>query len=168
MKKVLFVFLLLAGFTQAQVFDPPIDSTKRYHLREFSQSAHANANILNEDKQIIDSTLYHLIVFLDTLQHQLVYDTTIVYDTLYPLETPLVLKTSKYAADTNSFVTTAQTDTILITKLKVTDFFFVTAVYPAGANDILSVELLTGKAIIHRLASGTSGLKYIWRWIRRQ
>lgn len=167
MKKILFFFLLFTVLIKAQVLDPPIDSTKRYNLRLYEQSAHGSAILLNEDKGTIDSVLHSLIVYTDTLQFEMVYDSVIVYDSVYPAETPLVFKFSRYMSAIDSFSTTSQTDTISITGIDSADVMVVSPIYPHGANDILSVELKADKAVIHRLASGTSGLKYNWIWIRK-
>jgi len=61
----------------------------------------------------------------------------------------------------DSFVTTAEVDTILNADFASTDYFFLT---PSGvsitANDVLSYEAKTDTLIVHRPASGTSGLTY--------
>jgi|GEM_PF-2589780 hypothetical protein len=168
MKKLLFLFafLTLAVSIKAQVFDSPYDSTSHYHLRLYNQSARSSAIILNQDKFTIDSVLYSLIVYLDSTQFVIISDTSVS-------QLGLVLKVSNYASGTSSFVTTATTDTVTIPGMTLADsaksYFFLTPVGSAiTSNDVLAYYFLSGtQIVVIRPASGTSGLKFVWRWQRR-
>lgn len=167
MKKLfLFFFLVFAANAAAQVFDEPIDSTTHYAFRLYAQSARVPYTILNEDKEKIDSLIYALIVWTDTLQYQLVTDAEITSTGHY------VLKTSNYASGIDTFTTTLTADTITLSvdTLDVgTDVFWITAYGTSiTANDVFATSILSpNKLIVTRPASGTSGLIYHWRWIRR-
>jgi len=163
--KTLFFFLIISSFSIAQVFDEPIDSTEHYAFRLYAQSARVPAEILNEDKEKIDSLIYALIVWTDTLQLIMVSDLE-----LHP--TQLALKISNYATGIDSFVTTATADTFTVqvdTLEAGVDYFFIQAYGDAiSANDQFAFSIISpNKVRVVRPASGTSGLKYIWRWIRR-
>lgn len=160
------ILFFLANFTFSQVFDEPIDSTEHYNLRLYAQSARIPAEILNEDKKIIDSVLYSLITYTDTLQFIMVYDSSVSTQ-------GLTFKISNYSNGISSFsgtntedtFTVSGTDTLDIEK----DLFFL---QPIGntitTNDVLSYYfLIPDKVIVKRLASGTTDLKYSWRWIKR-
>ena len=79
MKKIflLLTICILSVNIQAQVYDEPIDSTTHYNLRLYAQSARVPATILNDDKETIDSVMYSLIVWTDTLQFVVVLDTKV-------------------------------------------------------------------------------------------
>lgn len=152
----------------SQVFDEPIDSTKHYNLRLYSQGARVPAAILNEDKEIIDSVLYSLIVYVDTLQFIMILDTNINKESY-------TFKISGYATGTSSFSGTLTTDTFTVAgnpgdTLKTDrDYFWL---QPIGntitSNDVLSYYFLPPRSVIVvRSASGTNNLSYVWRWIRR-
>lgn len=168
MKKIflLLIICILSVHIQAQVYDEPIDSTEHYNLRLYAQSARIPASILNDDKITIDSVMYSLIVWVDTLQNVIVTDTSIT-------PTHMVLKISNYASGSAAFTTTATTCTVTIagadTLTEADDIFLLT---PYGstisANDVLSYTVLgDNQIIVARPSSGTSGLKFKWRWIRR-
>ena len=64
----------------------------------------------------------------------------------------------------DSFTTTAQTDTVVIAGAGTGDFYFLQA---TGTGvlilaDALSAEAISGKLVVHRGAAGTSGLTYNW------
>lgn len=166
MKKIFLFFLVFATVGTAQVFDEPIDSTEHYSLRLYAQSARVPASILNEDKEKLDSLIYNLIVWIDTTQFIMVVDTSIT-------STPhLVFKISNYATGVDSFVTTATVDTFAVTAVDTLnlneDIFFIQAYGTTNANDVLGYTLLDpNKVIVNRPGSGTSGLLYNWRMIRR-
>lgn len=62
-----------------------------------------------------------------------------------------------------AFDTTATTDTVLVTGALATDLYLVTGVGGSvDQQDILQVEALADKFVVHRLASGASGLAYNW------
>lgn len=63
---------------------------------------------------------------------------------------------------TNVFATTAETDTVTISGVTTDDIFVVSPQYTAGVDqqDVLEWEAITGKLVVHRLASGESALKY--------
>lgn len=164
MKKIFFLILFSAALQiQAQVWDNPIGTTTHYNLRKYAQSAHVPNTVLNNDKDTIDSVLFSLIAAIDSLQFVLVSDTSLSH-------LHLILKVSNYASGTRTFVTTSQLDSVSmpVTVSDTTDIFLLTA-YGASitSNDVLSYTLVGTKLFVHRPASGTSGLKYVWRWIRR-
>lgn len=168
MKKLflLLTICILSIQIQAQVYDEPIDSTEHYNFRLYAQSARVPAEILNDDKIAMDSLIYSLIVWTDSVQFVTVLDTNVT-------STHLTLKISNYATGSDSFVTTATTDTVTITGadtlMEAEDIFLIQA-YGAtiSSNDVLSYTVLgDNQIVIRRPSSGTSGLKYKWRWIRR-
>lgn len=166
--KKLFMLLTICVITiqiHAQVYDEPIDSTTHYRLRLYAQSARVPADILNDDKKTIDSVLYSLIVFTDTLQHVIVYDTNIT-------DTHLTFKISNYATGSAAFTTTATTCTLTIVGADSLsengDVFLLQPYGITNANDVLGYSVLNNNQIVvNRPASGTSDLKFKWRWIRR-
>jgi len=166
--KILLFLLLLTISVFAQVYDEPIDSTNHYNLRLYEQGARVPAAILNEDKMIIDSVLYSLIVYTDTLHFVMVLDTNIS-------NSLLTFKISNYSNGISSFSGTNTTDTFTVSgsatdTLKIErDLFWL---QPIGSsitsNDVLSYSILAPRSIIvTRPAAGTSNLQYSWRWIRR-
>lgn len=168
MKQLLFFILVFAAIGSAQVFDEPIDSTDHYAFRLYAQSARVPFTILNEDKEKIDSLIFALIVYTDTSQYFLVTDTDIAPTGHF------VFKTSNYATGTDAFVTTAVVDTFTVTGtdtlVSATDYFWIQAFGSAiTSNDVLAYQIITSTntVIVTRPASGTSGLNYVWRWIRR-
>jgi len=167
MKKIflLLIICILSVNIQAQVYDEPIDSTTHYNLRLYAQSARIPADILNDDKETIDSVMYSLIVWTDTLQHVVVTDTGIT-------STHLVFKISNYASGSDAFTTTATTCTVTVagadTLTEADDIFLLTPYGVPNANDVLGYTVLgDNQIIVNRPASGSSGLKFKWRWIRR-
>jgi len=168
MKTLLFILVVSFLFTlevSAQVYDDPIDSTTHYNLRQYAQSAQVPAEILNEDKSIIDSVLYSLITTADSLDFVLVSDTS--YSTEF-----LVLKISNYANGWSSFSGTNTTDTFTVSGGGLDSATTLFWLQPNGtaitSNDVLVYNVLTDSTVIvTRPASGTSGLKYTWRIIRR-
>lgn len=167
MKKILSLLIVLVSLqVQAQVYDDPIDSTTHYNLRLYAQSARIPAAILNDDKETIDSVMYSLIVWIDSLQYIMILDTNIT-------DTHLTFKMSNYASGSNAFTTTATTDTITIAgadTLTEADDLFLLQPYGStiSSNDVLSYVVYgDNKIIVYRPSSGTSGLKYKWRWIKR-
>lgn len=163
---ILTIILFFAIDSNAQVYDEPIDSTTHYNLRLYAQSARIPAAILNDDKITLDSVLYSLIVWTDTLQYVTVVDTAIT-------KTHLTFKTSKYATGSGQFTTTATTCTLTIAGANtLTETGDVFLLQPYGSsitsNDVLSYVVYdNNKIIVYRPASGTADLKFKWRWIRR-
>lgn len=166
MKKTIILLILINFAAISQVFDEPIDSTTHYNLRLYAQSARIPAAILNEDKQIIDSVLYSLIVYTDTLQFIMVLDTAVSAE-------GLTFKISNYSNGISSFSGTNIEDTFTVSgsdTLKVDkDLFFL---QPLGntinANDILTYYFLAPRSVVvKRLTGGTTDLNYSWRWIKR-
>lgn len=166
-KLILFFFFLFAASAASQVFDEPIDSTINYKFRLYAQSARVPNTILNEDKEKIDSLIYALIVYTDTLQFIMIADPEIA-----PTG-HLVLKISNYATGTAAFTSTLQQDTFTVAGVDTLDadydYFWI---QPYGssvnANDVLSYTILSpNQVIVYRPASGTSALPYRWRMIRR-
>lgn len=166
-KIILAIIFLLSINLVGQVFDEPLDSTSHYNFRLYKQSARVPNTILNEDKEKIDSLIYDLIVWTDSVQFVLIVDTNIT-------TTPhLVLKISNYATGIDTFTTTATVDTIILagadTLNSVVDLFWL---QPYGttitSNDVLGYYVIDPDTlIVIRPASGTSGLVYVWRWIKR-
>jgi len=167
MKKIIFFCLILAATAAAQVFDEPIDSTDHYAFRLYAQSARVPNTILNEDKSKMDSLIYALIVWVDSSQHILIADPEIA-----PTG-HLVFKTSNYATGFDQFTSTLTADTFTVTgtdTLEVNRDVFLFAPYSATitSNDVIAYTILSpNKVRAVRPASGTSGLLYRWRWIRR-
>lgn len=165
LKIFLLLIICIASFqVKAQVYDDPIDSTAHYNLRLYAQSARIPASILNDDKIMIDSVLYSLIVWTDSVQYVVVLDTNIS-------STNLVLKLSNYATGSAVFTTTATTCTVSVagadTLTEAGDIFMVTPYGTTNANDVLSYTVSDTDIIVSRPASGTSGLKFKWYWIKR-
>jgi len=164
MKKLFFLLFLVAGIIQAQSFANPISTTKHYHFRQYAQDVRVPATVLNGDKAAQDSIIYSLIVYVDTSQFVMKTDTTVS-------DSGLVLKISNYACGSSAFTTTATVDssvTLAKTLSESNDIFLLT---PYGtsitSNDVLCYSVNGHKLIVRRPSSGTSGLKYKWRWIRR-
>jgi hypothetical protein len=167
MKKLFFLLFLFAATAAAQVFDEPIDSTSHYAFRLYAQSARVPNTILNEDKEKIDSLIYALIVWVDSSQLILISDPEIA-------PSPhLVLKISNYATGLDQFSGTLTADTFTVAgtdTLVVGEDLFWIQPYSATitSNDIMAYTILSpNKVRVVRPASGTSGLLYRWRWIRR-
>jgi hypothetical protein len=166
---IITIYFLVGLFTNtySQVFDEPIDSTDNYSFRLYAQSARVPYTVLNEDKEKIDSLIYALIVWTDTTQLILVTDADITATGHY------VLKISNYSTGIDTFTTTLTADTFTVsgvdTLTALTDLFWITAYGAAiSANDVFVYSILSpNKVIVTRPASGTSGLVYNWRWIRR-
>lgn len=78
-------------------------------------------------------------------------------------------KDSFAVAGTDTFTTTATTDTITVTGMSTTSYVVVT---PQGStynvNDILFATPISNKLVVKRNAGGTSGLKYAWIWNRKK
>ncbi len=168
-KKIFLLLVIMVGIVTAQVFDNPIDSTKHYSLRLYAQSARSSAAVLNADKETIDSVLYSLIIWTDTLQFVCVTDTSVIKaDSTDP--PALVLKISNYSNGERAFTGTAILDSIVFTdSVKETSDVILLTPYSSTitSNDILSYTVLGKKAYVHRPSGGTSGLKYVWRRIKR-
>lgn len=64
----------------------------------------------------------------------------------------------------DSFATTAATDTVTISGASVDDIYIITGKFTSAIDqqDILQYEPLAGKLVVHRMASGESGLAYAW------
>ena len=163
MKKILFILLIAVSFTYGQNrstatpysisgWDDPADSTQFYKLAIFQLLSNPGGWI-NRNTRAIDSLLNALIVFIDTSQMALEDDT---------------LKFSNYMSGQGQFNDDAQYDTVNVIGIDSLDVVVVSARETVlTANDLLSVKLIDDKIIIQRPASGTSGLKYNWIWIRK-
>ena len=67
------------------------------------------------------------------------------------------------SAGVDTFATTAEADTVLITGATATDLYFVTGVGGSvDQQDVLQVEAKVDTLVVHRLAAGASGLIYAW------
>jgi hypothetical protein len=66
---------------------------------------------------------------------------------------------------TDAFTTTAETDTVTISGASVNDFYTITLTGTAApsANDAIRLEATATGFVLHRAASGTSGLTYVWK-----
>jgi hypothetical protein len=64
----------------------------------------------------------------------------------------------------DAFTTTGVTDTVVISGATTDDIYFVTGNLTSAIDqqDILQWQALTGKLVVHRMASGESALKYAW------
>ena len=166
MKKLflLLTICILSVNIKAQVYDEPIDSTTHYNLRLYEQSARVPAEILNDDKETIDSVMYSLIVWTDSLQYIMVVDTNVT-------KTHLTFKISNYATGSAAFTTTATTCSVVVagadTLDEDNDIFLLTPYGTTNANDVLGYTVSVDTLIVNRPASGSSGLKFKWRWIKR-
>jgi hypothetical protein len=76
-----------------------------------------------------------------------------------------VLTGSSLTRGTDAFTTTAETDTVTISGASVNDFYTITLTGTAApsANDAIRLEATATGFILHRAASGTSGLTYVWK-----
>jgi hypothetical protein len=119
----------------------------------WAQHAKPSADSLNANWTDIDSLINSLIMYVDSLQIQIINDS---------------LKFSKYMSGIDSFSNTLATDTVYRTG--VDSYSVVMACVRDIApteNDLLSVEILNNKFVVKRASGGTSGLKYNWIWIRK-
>ena len=163
MKRILFILLIAVSFTYGQNrstatpysisgWDSPADSTQYYELAIFQLLSNPGGWI-NRNTRAIDSLLNALVVFIDSSQMVLQDDT---------------LRFSNYMSGQGAFSGTVQYDTIDIVGIDSLDAVVVSAREAVlTANDLLSVKVIDDKIIIQRPASGTSGLKYNWIWIRK-
>ena len=80
------------------------------------------------------------------------------------IDTSGAMKGGATLRGSDSFTTTATTDTVTVAGGASTDYYFVQATGAAApsANDAMRIEALTGKFVVWRAASGTSGLTYNW------
>jgi len=78
------------------------------------------------------------------------------------------LTLSSTVRGTDAFTTTATEDTVTISGATTADIYVVSGKYTAGVDqqDVLEWEALTGKLVVHRLASGESALGYSFIRIR--
>ncbi len=158
MKRLLFLLLILLFndisilFSQQQ-FTPPKWYTTYYRLRMWEQKAHPGADSLNRNWMDIDSLINELIMYVDTLQLQIVRDT---------------LRFSKYMNGIDAFVDTATTDTVFRPGVDSSAVVLVTVrdTIPT-VKDILSTEILVDKFVVKRQSGGIPNLKYNWIWIRK-
>lgn len=165
MKKIFLLFLLLISVSYSQRktgslaspystsgWDTLAARTIYYQLPIYRLLSNPGGWI-NINQRMIDSLFNALIVFVDTTQHQIINDT---------------LLNSSYSSGIDSFVGTAQTDTVSIVGLDSLDVVVVSVrSVEATSKDILSVKLIPNKAVIMRQSGGTSGLPYNWIWRRR-
>lgn len=75
---------------------------------------------------------------------------------------------NNYLTGTDAYTTTATTDTVTVTGAATTDRYFITLTGSAApsANDAFRVQSTATGFVIHRSASGTSGLTYDWFRVR--
>ena len=164
MKKILLMLLIAVSFAYGQKkgstatpysvdgWDSPADSTEYYNLAIFQLLSNPGGWI-NRNTRAIDSLFNALVVFIDTSQLALQDDT---------------LRFSNYMSGQGQFNDDAQYDTVNVIGIDSLDVVTVSAREAVlTANDLLSVKIVDDKIIIQRPASGTSGLKYNWIWIRK-
>lgn len=133
-------------------WDAAAEYTSHYGLRIFELLSNPGG-LPNRNMRDIDSLMYELVVYTDSVQLEIENDT---------------LKFSNSMSGMSAFTGTEQYDTVLVSGLDSSD---VVVVSPRenvpGANDILGARCLTDTLICQRPASGTSGLKWNWIWIRK-
>lgn len=104
--------------------------------------------------------------YVDTLTSGVATITTGTVTTL-TASTNLIAGSTVRGSD--SFATTAETDTVTISGALDTDYYFLTPTgssIDADSDDLLMAEAGTGQLIVHRPANGTSGLTYNWLRVR--
>ena len=164
MKKILLMLLIAVSFAYGQKkgstatpysvdgWDSPADSTEYYNLAIFQLLSNPGGWV-NRNTKAIDSLFNALIVYTDTSQ-------MIVEDEQ--------LRFSNYMSGHGQFDGDVQYDTVSVIGVDSLDVITVTAREAIlTANDLLSIKVEDNKIIIQRPASGTSGLKYNWVWIRK-
>lgn len=133
-------------------WDPPAEYTTWYTLRIFELLSNPGGGY-NRNMRDIDSLLYELVVYTDSKQLWIENDT---------------LKISDSTAGMSAFTGQEQYDTVLVPGLDSLDVVVLTARESVpGANDDLSAKCLPDTLIAQRAASGTSGLKWNWVWVRK-
>ena len=161
-KLIIILFFAASTFLQAQGstttpydtlgWDPPTAFTTWYSLRIFELLSNPGGGY-NRNMRDIDSLLYELVVYTDSKNLWIENDT---------------LKFSDSTSGMSAFTLQEQYDTVLVPGL---DSLDVVVVSPResvpGANDILGAKCLPDTLICQRPASGTSGLKWNWIWIRK-
>lgn len=77
----------------------------------------------------------------------------------------VVQNNSAVSAGSDAFSGTAETDTVTISGAANTDLYWIqpTGTAAPSANDAMIVEALSTGFVVHRAASGTSGLTYNWK-----
>ena len=165
MKKLVLIFILICSvsFAQRKVgdittpysitgWDAPADTTQYYNLFIFALMTNPGG-YLNLNWVAIDSLFNELVVFTDGKQLWIVNDTLRFSDTL---------------SYQGAFTGTAQYDTTVVPGADSNDVVVVSIRESIPtANDILSIKIIDNAIITQRPASGTSGLKYNWIWIRK-
>lgn len=166
MKKILIFISIFFICLQANIFgqgstttpfdtlgwDAPHSYSQWYALRYFTLLSNPGGGY-NRNMREIDSLMYELVVYTDTNSLSIRNDT---------------LTHSQYMSGQGAFTLTEQFDTVLITGIDSSDVVVVSVREATpGANDILGVTVQAGQIIANRPASGTSGLKWNWIWIRK-
>lgn len=142
--KKLFLFLLLAVF-----------AVSAFAQTEASLRGSIRARNLKPVKLVLDAHSDSL-----ALKAAMAEDETITADWTFS-------KAITGASDwrgSNTFTTTAIADTVVISGALATDYYIVmqTGTGSVDAQDVLMVEAKEDTLIVHRLASGASGLAYDW------
>jgi hypothetical protein len=106
---------------------------------------------------------------LNTLHYSQLFDSLIVFTDLKQL---WIVNDTLHFSDTLSyqgaFDTTSQYDTVIVPGADSLDVAVISIREDIPtANDILSIKIIDNAIIAQRPASGTSGLKYNWIWIRK-
>ena len=163
MKKLIIILFFAASiFLQAQGstttpydtlgWDAPTAFTTWYSLRIFELLSNPGGGY-NRNMRDIDSLLYELVVYTDSKNLWIENDT---------------LKFSDSTSGQSAFTLQEQYDTVAIAGIDSNDVVVVSPREAVpGANDILGVTVQSGQIICNRPASGTSGLKWNWIWIRK-
>lgn len=88
--------------------------------------------------------------------------------TVLTIDSVGTLTLDSQSAGNDAFTTTATTDTVTVATGLSTDHYQITLTGTAApvAADQCTVEALVGKFVLHRSASGTSGLTYNWLRIK--
>ena len=162
MKKLIIIFFFFAAslFAQGSIttpfdttgWDAPASYTDWYGLRIYNILSNPGGGY-SRNMRDVDSLLYELVVYTDNSQLWIQNDT---------------LKMSDSLSGMAAFTSTDQYDTVTVNGLDSNDVVIVTVreAIPA-AEDRLGVFLSANTLIVGRAASGTSGLKYNWVWIRK-
>ncbi len=165
MKRIIFVLLLISTFTFGQkigdVSSPysiagwdTVYGYTPYYLLPIYRLLSNPGGWININQRMIDSLFNKLIVLVDSLEFEIINDS---------------LRNARLSWGKSAFSTTDQSVEVTRQGMKATDLVIV---QPEGttitSNDVLSVVPGVNKFTVYRPASGTSGLTFSWRWIRKR